>query len=164
MTRLDARSRGRVGGIIYALALLLLAYVVTVPVARKIEGFQQPALWFLEVSYQLNVLVGILIFLLSSFIYGGRAGIAILVEGRNAFVTGLVFGLAVLFTTALLSGLTGFLQEGVEFIGYGDPVYDYIGKPFQMIVKFGFVPTALLSWLFGVFIRKKGSALDKHSA
>jgi len=153
MTRYAARRKGKIGGIIYAAAVILLVYVITVAAASKIPGVEQPALWFMGVSYKLNFAIGILVFIISSLIYGGRAGIAILVEGRNAYVIGLVFGLAVLFTTALLSGVTGFLQEGIEFIGYGNPVNDYIWKPFWMIVKFGIIPTVLLGLLFGFLIK-----------
>jgi hypothetical protein len=70
--------------------------------------------------------------------------------------------MAVLLTTAFLSGWTGFVQEGIDNIGtIDDPLVDYILKPFYWVTIFGAVPALIVGVWCGARIKAKGGRLHE---
>ena len=103
-----------------------------------------------------NILIGIAILLTFAHIYGQIAGRAILISGRHYLLWGCLCGMAVLLSTALLCGWTGFVQEGIPLLGTDDnPYEDYIFKPFLWVSIIGLLPALLLGAWFGWRLRRR---------
>lgn len=95
--------------------------------------------------------------LLSGHFYGQLAGKAILIKNRNYTLTGFLYGMAILLTTAFLSSLTGFFQEGINKLGTNEnPFEDYILKPVIWIFFVGLLPVFFVGIWFGRQIKKHG--------
>ncbi|MBO0953312.1 hypothetical protein [Fibrella forsythiae] len=107
-------------------------------------------------GYWLNLGIGGLIQLLGGYGYGRLAGRQILLSRRSWLLVGGGWGLAVLLTTSLLSGWTGFFQEGLGHLGTADePFEDYIYKPFFWLFTGGLLPAMLVGSWFGWRVRKR---------
>ena len=115
--------------------------------------------WFATFSYNLNLIIGAFIMLVSGHLFGQLAGKAILIKKRNHILTGFLCGMAILLTTGFLSSWTGFFQEGISKVGTEDnPFVDYIYKPVFWIFFFGLIPVFLVGIWFGGQIKKHGIA------
>jgi len=148
---------GRQGLISTGLGIIIAQLIMTSLIALD-EGFIRAFFWFMEVTYKLNLIVGVVIMLLSGYIFGQVGAKAILVKKKNFLLVGTLTGIAVLFTTAFFSSWTGFLQEGFKNIGTNDnPFEDYIFKPMFWITVFGLIPAILVGIWFGIQIKRKGS-------
>ena len=118
-------------------------------------------LWFTRVNYKLNLFIGAAILILCGHFYGQVAGKAILIKRLNYILVGFLTGMAVLLTTAFLSGWSGFFQEGLDNIGTNDnPFEDYIFKPLLWVTIFGIVPALIVGLWFGGQIKVKGKRLE----
>jgi len=158
MTELDARKIGSRQGLISVGLGLLIAQLIMTWVSSD-NGILNGFLWFTSFSYNLNILIGVVIMLLCGHFYGQLAGKAILIRKRNYIFTGFLYGMAILMTTAFLSSWTGFFQEGIEKVGTNDnPFEDYILKPVFWIFFFGLLPVFLVGIWFGRQIKKHGIA------
>ena len=91
---------------------------------------------------------------LSSWVYGGWAGRAILLQHRNAWGIGVLACEAALVTAAVVASSTVFFQEGLPLQGtLFDTVVAYLGKPISWVMAGGWLPAALLGLWVGYRIR-----------
>lgn len=143
-----------------SIGLVTAQLIMTLLVGSDL-GFIKGFLWFTTIDYKLNLLIGAIILLLCGHLYGRIAGRQIIIKKRNAILVGFLCGLAVLVTTAFLSGWTGFIREGINDTSLNaDPFGDYILKPIMLVTTFGLIPTFLVGIWFGLQIERKGK---KHS-
>ena len=156
MTEFEAKKIGSKQGLISVGLGLLIAQLIMTWFSSD-NGIIKGFLWFTSFSYNLNILIGIIIMLLSGHFYGQLAGKAILIRKRNYILTGFLCGMAILMTTAFLSSWTGFFQEGIDKVGTNDnPFEDYILKPLFWIFFFGLLPVFFVGLWFGRQIKKHG--------
>jgi len=154
MTEIEAKKIGSRQGLISVGIGLLIAQLIMTWISSD-NGIVQGFFWFTTFSYNLNLLIGAFIILISGHIFGQLAGKAILIKKRNYILTGFLCGMACLMTTAFLSSWTGFFQEGISKVGTDDnPFVDYIYKPVFWIFFFGLVPVFLVGIWFGKQIKK----------
>jgi len=148
---------------------VILIYMIFIIGADK-EGFLYALFWIFTYEYRMNVLIGILIFYLLAYIFGGKAGYEILIENRRYYkLIGIKYAMLILAISAFLFGWTGYFQEGlavpeifidapIEFIdmyqAQQEPFYDYVFKPFFWIMVVGSIPAVIVGMLFGRFIKK----------
>lgn len=127
------------------------------------SGFFRAFLWFAEFSYQINLVIAIVAIYLCAYVFGGMAGISIIIKRWNYRWTGFLYGMMILFTATFLASWTGFFQEGLEDVGrHGSPFFDYIFKPLFWVTFFGLLPVLLVGFWFGSRIHKKGEILQSH--
>ena len=157
MTETEAKKIGsRQALISVGIGLLTAQLIMTWLSASK--GLLKGFFWFTNFSYNLNLIISIIIMLLCAHLYGQRAGKSIITQHTNSVITGIKCGMAVLITTAFLSSFTGFFQEGISKIGTDDnPFIDYLFKPFFWIFFFGLVPVLLVGVWSGTQIKKQAS-------
>jgi hypothetical protein len=94
---------------------------------------------------------------LCGHLFGQRAGYEIIINSKNSLLVGFKYGLLIIVTTAFLSSLTGFFQEGIDKIGKDDdPFVDYIFKPVFWIFIFAIVPCLFVGLWFGISIKRQG--------
>lgn len=161
MTEKEAKQIGSRQGLISVVIGLLIAQLIMTTLISSDEGFLKAFFWFTTINYKLNILVGAIIMLLSGHFIGQLAGKAILLKRKNFILVGFLSGMAVLLTTAFLSGWTGFLKEGIRNIGTNDnPFEDYIFKPLYWVAVFGAIPAFLVGIWFGRQIKVKGKKLE----
>ena len=160
MTEFEAKKIGSRQGLISVGLGILIAQLIMTSASSQ-NGIVNSFLWFTSFRYNLNILIGIIIMLLSGHYFGQLSGVAILIKKRNYILTGILCGMAILITTAFLSSCTGFFQEGIKQLGTNDdPFEDYILKPAFWIFSIGLLPTFLVGIWFGRQI-KKHSNIDK---
>jgi len=165
MTQQTAKRIGSRQGLLSAIAGLVIAQLIMTFFVSLDQDFPEAFFWFSRTDYKLNLFTGSVILLLCGHFYGQWAGKAILLKRRNPILTGILCGLAVLLSTAFLSGWPGFFREGMDNLGTGDnPFEDYILKPFFWIAVFGFLPALLMGIWLGWRVQVKGSkpARTKH--
>jgi hypothetical protein len=165
MTIDEAKKIGSKQGLICAALGVLIAQLIMTWMTLD-EGFIKAFFWFMTINYKLNIFIGVIIMLASGHLHGQLAGKAILIKKRNFILVGFLCGMAVLLTTAFLSGWTGFFQEGIYNIDTDDnPFVDYIFKPLFWVTIFGVIPALLVGiWLGGQIKRKgrKHNTQQKH--
>lgn len=160
MTETEAKKIGSRQGLISVGLGLLIAQLIMTSLISSDKGFFKAFFWFTTINYKLNIFVGAIIMLLNGHIFGQLAGKAILIKKGNFILVGFLCGMAVLLTTAFLSGWTGFIQEGIDNIGTNDnPFEDYIFKPLYWVTIFGIVPAFLVGIWFGGQIKRKGKRI-----
>lgn len=157
MTITEAKKIGsRQGLISVGLGLLIAQLIMTLLISTD-EGFIDAFLWFTDIDYWINILIGVVIMLACGHFYGELAGKLILIRKWNFVLTGFLIGLAVILTTAFFASWTGFIQEGIDNIGTNDdPFFDYIFKPMYWVTMFGLMPALIVGVWFGGRIKKKG--------
>ena len=154
MTEIEAKKIGSRQGLISVGIGLLIAQLIMTWLSSD-NGIINGFFWFTTFSYNLNLIIGALIMLVSGHVFGQLAGKAILIKKRNYILVGFLCGMAILMTTAFLSSWTGFFQEGIEKIGTNDnPFEDYILKPVFWIFFFGLLPVFFVGIWFGGRIKK----------
>ncbi len=120
------------------------------------SDFPHALIWFLDVDYKLNILIGVAITLVMGFVSGMSAGRAILINGTNAYLVGLLFSLVTLFSSVVLAGLTGFFQEGIQNErSLNEAAYDYIIKPALRMSIIGIMPAIFAGFWFGYRLKAK---------
>ena len=156
MTEIQAKKIGSRQGLFSVGIGLLIAQIIMTWLSSD-NGIISGFFWFTTFSYNLNLIIGAIIMLVSGHIFGQLAGKAILIKKRNYILTGFLSGMAILMTTAFLSSWTGFFQEGIEKVGTNDnPFEDYILKPVFWIFFFGLLPVFLVGIWFGWKIKSHG--------
>lgn len=154
MNEIEAKKIGSRQGVLSVGMGLLIAQLIMTWFSSG-NGIVQGFFWFTTFSYNLNIVIGAIIMLISGHFFGQLAGKAILIKKRNYILTGFLCGMAILMTTAFLSSWTGFFQEGLDNIGTNDnPFNDYIFKPVYWIFSFGIFPVFLVGIWFGRKIKK----------
>ncbi len=128
MTEIEAKKIGSRQALISVGIGLLIAQLIMTWFSSD-NGIVNGFFWFTTFSYNLNLLIGALIMLLSGHLFGQIAGKAILIKKRNYILTGFICGMAILITTAFLSSWIGFFQEGINQT-LGNPYQDYILNPY----------------------------------
>jgi hypothetical protein len=127
------------------------------------SGFFRAFLWFAEFSYQINLVIAIVAIYLCAYVFGGMAGISIIIKRWNYRWTGFLYGMLILVIATFLASWTGFFQEGLEDVGHhGSPFKDYIFTPLFSVTLFGFFPVLIVGFWFGSRIHKKGEILQSH--
>jgi len=121
------------------------------------NGFIKGFCWFINFNYNFNLLIGALWMYLCGHLFGQRAGYEIIINSKNSLLVGYKYGLLIIVTTAFLSSLTGFFQEGIDKIGKDDdPFVHYILKPVFWIFIFGIIPCLFVGLWFGNSIKRQG--------
>lgn len=162
MTETVARKIGSRQGLICAGLGVSIAQLIMTALISSDQNIFKAFLWFTRVDYKLNLFIGIVILFACGHFYGQFAGKAILIKRQNYILVGFLSGMAVLLTTAFLSGWTGFFQEGLDNLGTNDnPFEDYIFKPLYWVTIFGIVPAFLVGLWFGGQIKIKGKRYEK---
>ena len=141
---------------------LLIAQVIMMLLSSE-RGFIGAFLWFSDLSYQLyNLVIAIVAMYLSAYVFGGMAGISIIIWRWNYLWTGFLYGLLILVCATFLAGWTGFFQEMLDdFSSNGSPFFDYIIKPLFWVTVTGFLPVLVVGFWFGSRIYKKGRISGK---
>jgi hypothetical protein len=112
-------------------------------------------LWIKDDNYAFNMLVGAFGLLISGYFFGQRAGIEILIKGRNSKLIGIITGLVILWTGTILGSTIGFIQEGLENVApYDNPFVDYYVKPIFWVTFFGLLPAIVVGIWFGGQIKR----------
>jgi hypothetical protein len=143
-----------------SVALGLLTAQLIMTLLSSDSGILKGFFWFIDFSYNINLLIGVIVMLLCGHFYGQRAGFEILMKRKDYSWVGFKYGFLTLITTAFLSSWTGFFQEGIHNIGTNDePFTDYIFKPLFWITVFGLIPVVLVGFWFGSQINKQGGKL-----
>ena len=157
MTITEAKKIGSRQGLISVGLGLLIAQLIMTLLIYTDEGFIDAFLWFTDIDYWINILIGAVIMLACGHFYGELAGKLILIRKWNFVLTGFLIGLAVILTTTFFASWTGFIQEGIDNIGTNDdPFFDYIFKPMYWVTMFGLIPALIVGAWFGGRIKKKG--------
>jgi hypothetical protein len=137
---------------------LLIAYALMALLFSS-SGWLKGLLWFLQVGFSPNILIGIASVFILGFVFGKRIGVEILIRDRNESVVGMKYLLAIVFLSALIASGSVFLQEGISYIGSDDdPFNDYVFKPLFWMAVFGLIPTLLLGIGLGSRIVKQAEA------
>jgi hypothetical protein len=137
------------------IGLLIAQLIMTLFSSGK--GFIRSFLWFMEFSYQINLVIAIVAIYLCAYVFGGMAGISIIIKRWNYRWTGFLYGMLILVTATFLASWTGFFQEGLDDSGLdGSPFFDYIYKPLFWVTFFGLLPVLIVGFWFGSRIHKKG--------
>ena len=158
MTQKEAEKIGGALGLVYAGVGIIIAQLIFMTILASEKGFWKGFFWFTTVNYKLNLFIGIVMICSCGYYYGKLAGKQILFKERHFVLVGILTGIAVLISTAFLSGWTGFFQEGIRNIGTDDnPFVDYILKPFFWITLFGIIPAIIVGVIFGFNIVKKAT-------
>ena len=117
--------------------------------------------WILDVEFWYHLVLGAVGLLAMAYFFWGRAGIEILMKKRNEFLTGIKYGILVLFGGTLIGSSVGFLEEGIDNIdGFDNPFYDYYFKPLYWIAIFGTLPVLIVGIWFGHRIKNEGRKLE----
>ncbi len=118
------------------------------------EGsFLKNFFWFVDVDYKLNLIIGLLAFTICGNFYGRIAGYEILIKKEDYTWIGIKYAFLTLLSTAFISSLVGFFQEG---IGKDGGFSDYILKSTFLISLFGIIPVLVVGFWFGWRIHRKG--------
>jgi hypothetical protein len=121
------------------------------------EGFYS-IIWFTELNFYnwLFILNWIFFFFLFAFFFGQKAGIDILIKGKDCEKTGLKYGFLTLISASFFGCFLGFAWEGIDNIGTNDnPFEDYFFKPMFWILIFGIIPSLLVGRWLGKKIKSK---------
>lgn len=160
MTIIEAKKIGSQQGLISVGIGISIAQLIMTWLISSDKGWIKAFFWIIETDYWMNILIGVGIMIASGHFYGQLAGILILVKKWNYKLTGLLSGMAVIWTTTFLAGWTGFFQEGIDNLSTNDnPFVDYIFKPMFWVSVFGFVPVMVVGIWFGNRINYKGKEL-----
>jgi hypothetical protein len=134
---------------------LVIAYLIMMYFKWENSEPLDSILWIKDDNYVFNMLVGGFGLLISGYFFGQRAGIEILIKGRNSKLIGIITGLAILWTGTILGSTIGFIQEGIEDIGiYDNPFVDYYVKPIFWVTFFGLLPVIVVGVWFGGQIKR----------
>ena len=111
--------------------------------------------WIADAGMKMNMVLGAMIMLISGYLWGQLAGIAILINKKNHLVAGMLCGAGALMTTAFLSGFPGFLLEGMPWkYSVKEGFESYVVKPFTLLTAFGIIPVLIVGVWLGRSIKK----------
>lgn len=131
-----------------AIGSVFIGFVIAYLIASPFFG---GLLWIAKSNFKENLVIGMVIMLVSGYIYGRRAGYEILIKKRDHTWVGFKYGFLTLFTTAFFSGWIGFFREGI----YEPDSFSYIFLPLIWITVFGIVPVVLIGFWFGRQIKNQ---------
>ena len=155
MTLQEAKKAGSIQALKSVGIGLLIAQLIMTLLSSD-GGFLKGCLWFTDVDYKLNLLIGVIIMSLCGYHWGQRAGTEILLKKRNYKWVGIKYGIITLLSTAFLSGWTGFFRQNKYVNGIDNtPFHDYILKPLFWIFIFGLFPAIIVGFWFGKQIKKR---------
>ncbi|WP_046242305.1 hypothetical protein [Hymenobacter terrenus] len=148
MLPVDATTLGRSQTLFIVTIGAALAYLLAAAVFGT-GSWLTSLLWLGSFDYWPNVLVAAGALYLSSWVYGGWAGRAILVAHRNAWGVGILVSEASLLTATVVASSTVFFREALPLQGtLADALVDYLGKPLWWVMGGGWLPAAMLGlWL-----------------
>lgn len=159
MNEIFANQVGGRQGIIGVIIGLLIIYLV---MAWVTSDFPHALIWFLDVDYKLNILIGVVITFIVGFVAGKSAGRAVLIKNRNAYLSGLGYGFITLLASVVLSSLTGFFREGFHNDdGLAEAAYDYIFRPSLRMIIIGIVPATFAGCWLGFRIKTRALMFRK---
>ena len=154
MTKTEATKIGGRKGLISSAVGIVAAYLI-MAMMTGIGGRGMDLGWIADAGMQLNMVLGALIMLANGYLWAQMAGIAILINKKNHLVAGILCGVAALMTTACLSGLPGFLIEGMPWkYSIKEGFESYVVKPFIWITIFGIVPAVVVGVWMGWRIKR----------
>jgi hypothetical protein len=152
-----AKGIGRRLAIKSVLLGLVIAYLIMTALVSVDDSFWDVLLWFTDISYAMNLAVGVVGLLAAAYFFGQRAGIEIIEKKKNEYWTGIKFGLLILWTGTIIGSSVGFVKEGLDNIGTNDnPFVDYFYKPLFWVTIFGLIPVIVVGLWFGRQIKKQG--------
>jgi hypothetical protein len=156
-----AKDIGRRLAIKSVLLGLVIAYLIMTALISLDDSFWDVLLWFTDVSYAMNLAVGVVGLLTAAYFFGQRAGIEIIEKEKNEYWTGIKFGFLILWTGTIIGSCVGFIKEGIDNIGTNDnPFVDYFYKPLFWVTIFGLIPVIVVGLLFGRQIKKQGRKIS----
>ena len=154
MTRAEVRKIGGRKGLISSVIGLVTSYLI-MAVMTGVGGRGMDLGWIADAGMKLNIVLGAVIMLVSGYLWGQMAGIAILINKKHHLVAGILCGIWALMTAAFLSGLPGFLIEGMPWkYSIKEGFESYVVKPFIWITIFGAVPAVLVGVWMGWRIKR----------
>ena len=122
---------------------------------NSVQGFFWAFFWFINVSFSLNIAIGVIIMITLGYFYGQSAGEEILIKKRNCFGAGIKYGMVTLLMTSFLASWIGFFQECTNSSDTLIQSFEnYIITPVFSIFIFGFIPVLLVGIWFGWQIKK----------
>lgn len=116
------------------------------------------ALWLFKFSYLLNIVAGIAAIYAAGFLFGGMAGVFILIKNRSHVLIGIGCGFVITWTATFLASLIGLFKEGLHVSD--TPFTDYVFKPLWWITLFGFLPIVFVGFWFGNSVKAKSKDVE----
>jgi len=124
---------------------LTIAYLIMMWFSQGF-GFLYALLWFKNVDYKYNLIVGVIAILFAGYFFGQRAGLDILIKNKNKFWTGVRYGFLTVLAGTVIASLVGIFQN----IGVDDKVFfNYMVKPLFWVAFFGLIPIIIVGLWFG---------------
>ena len=161
----QAKQIGQSLGVKSTLIGIITAYAIMVGLISIDQTYLEAFLWFTRIDYWLNILVGVLGLIMSGYVYGGLAGINILINKKDYEWIGIAYGFLTLWTGTILGSTVGFLDEGLDNIGtYDNPFVDYYFKPLFWVTFFGFIPVIIVGLWFGRRIKMNGKKVNHENS
>ena len=135
---------------------LLLAYLIFGGLLYSWDMELLKALfWIFDVEFWYHLLIGAIGLLIMAYFFGQLAGVEILIKRRNEKLTGIKYGLLTMITGTLVGSSVGFIQEGIDNIGFSNPIFDYYFKPMYWVTIFGIIPATIVGQWFGRKIKRR---------
>ncbi len=159
MSEVEAKEIGVKSALKIILIGLLIAYLIMSWFCSN-GNILNGMLWFSDISFKSNIIIGALIMVVSGYFIGKNSGKKIIIANQNAYIIGVKSGLSILLITAFFSGFKGYFEEGIDNYGHFTPIYDYIVNPFLSISLVGLLPTIILGVIFGWLIKKQKNILN----
>ena len=157
MNKIIARRIGRNLAIVSTLIGIAIVYVF------GMMWHWWDAYWILDFEFRNNVAVAALGGLVAAYFFGQSAGTDILIGKRNEYWTGIMYGLLVLVTGALVGCSVGFIghlvnDKGTDVDALPDvnPFFAYYLMPLAWVTGFGITPVIVVGLWFGWQIKKQG--------
>jgi hypothetical protein len=124
---------------------LTIAYLIMIWFSQGF-GFLYALLWFKNVEYKFNLVVGVIAILFAGHFFGQKAGLDILIKSKNKFWTGVRCSFSTVLGATVIASLVGILQH----IGVDDKVFfNYMVKPLFWVAFFGLIPIIIVGLWFG---------------
>ena len=140
---------------------LVIAYAIMAIFSFQ-DNLMYSLLWFKDVDFKSNLIVGIISIIIIGKYIGKYVGIVILKRGADKYWAGIVYGFIILVSSTFITALFGLFQNTGRTLGvsFKDEVFDYIWKPLFWVLFFGFIPTILIGLWYGYSIKKNGGGIN----
>ena len=152
-----ARKIGRYSALKFISVGLFLAYFIMAILVSG-DGIYKAIFWITEVdmNFILMVIVSIITLYVLGYLFGGLAGIDIVIKHKNFIWIGIMYSFITVITSVFLTCLVSFFRATIQDQTMNENlIVDYIFKPIFIISVFGFVPIVIVGLLFGNQIKRR---------
>jgi hypothetical protein len=152
-----ARKIGRYSALKFVSVGLFKAYFI-MAILISGDGIYKAIFWITEVdtSFTLTIIVSIVTTYIVGYLFGGLAGIDIIIKNKNPFLIGIMYSFITVITSTFYTSLVGFFRATIVNQTKNENLMsDYVFKPIFIITVFGCVPIVIIGFLFGNQIKRK---------